>query len=334
METEKEQEDITENTKSKEKVKVKPKMVDIAIQTDNENDIKKQLFGDKIKLKNIKKIVLGGGFFKGYCLLGLYEFLLDNNIHKQINTIIGSSVGSIVGLCMNLDYNKEDIKSLITKLDFSNYENFTTENIINFTTNFGLDDGSKIVQLLKQLISYKTNNCYITFKQLYEFTNKTLIITGTNLETCNCEYFSHLTTPNMQVWLAVRISISVPIFYNKVEYNGKQYIDGAASSNCAIEFIEDYLKLPLNDVLCVSLPSEKNVESISHRQNTDSYSLPSYILDLISCFKFHDNFRMDKYYYNTLELKVDFPFYKSKITLEEKMFLFKKGYKITEEFFN
>ena len=88
---------------------------------------------------------------------------------------------------------------------------------------------------LLKILYLKTNNCYITFKQLYDIFKKNLIITEQILKSKKTEYFSHLTNPDMPVWLAIRISTSYPIFYNIVEYNNNKYIDGAVSSNCSIE---------------------------------------------------------------------------------------------------
>lgn len=288
-----------------------------------------------IKIENIKKVVFGGGFLKGYSLLGCITYLIENNIHKQITTIIGSSAGALAALCLCLDYNVNELKILLKDINFNDYENFTTENILNFTMYFGLDDGAKMIQFIKKLIEYKTKSCYITFGQLFKQNNKLLVITGTNLKTRCCEYFSHLTTPDMPVWIAIRISISFPIFYNKVEYNGNHYIDGAASSNCAIEFIEDNMKETIEDTLCIILFNMKSLGNEMNQPETpEMYSMYNYIMDLMSSLRFHDINRLKKYKYNLLDIDVKFELYKSNITLNDKLYLFNTGYQQIKQFFS
>lgn len=292
-----------------------------------------------IKLENVKKIVFGGGFLKGYSLLGCIKYLIEKGIHKQIKTMIGSSAGALCAICLCLDYSIKEIEYLVKELNFNDYENFSTENILNFTIHFGLDDGTKMAQLIKKIIAYKTKNCYITFSQLNKRNGKTLVITGTNLKTRCCEYFSYLTTPDMPIWLALRISISFPIFYNKVEYNSNHYIDGAASSNCAIEFIEDNMNETIEDTLCVILFNMNSLNKQEQQKqlqsnNNEYYSIYNYMMDLMSSLRFQDMNRFKKYKYNLLDIDVDFEMYKSNIKLEEKMFLFEKGYEKIKEFFN
>ena len=90
-----------------------------------------------------------------------------------------------------------------------------------------------------RLESTKTNNEDITFKELYEKFPKKLIILGSNL-TKNCvEYFSVDHTPDMPVYLAIRISTSFPLVFEKVMYNDNIYIDGGLLMNYPIEYFEN-----------------------------------------------------------------------------------------------
>ena len=48
--------------------------------------------------------------------------------------------------------------------------------------------------------------------------DKKLILTGTCLNTKNVEYFSYKTHPEMKLIDAIRITVSIPLIYNKVEF--------------------------------------------------------------------------------------------------------------------
>ena len=52
-------------------------------------------------------LVLSGGGIKGIAQIGAIKYLADSGILKNINYIIGTSVGSIIGLfvCLKLEIN-------------------------------------------------------------------------------------------------------------------------------------------------------------------------------------------------------------------------------------
>lgn len=295
-----------------------------------------QELGKTIKLKNIKKLVFGGGFLKGYALYGCIYFLMENNVLDNVTTYIGSSVGALMLLLLVLDFKCDEIQTILTKYKFKDHENFTIENLMDFTDDFGIDNGEKFAQFIKNIIYEKTKNYYITFKQLYDINKKTFVVTGTHLKLRKCEYFSHLTTPDMPIWIAIRISTSYPFFFTKVNYKGIDYIDGAASSNCSVEFIEDYMHETIEDTLCVVLYNLNKFDTPTKtlvEKQTDNHML-LYIRDLFSSLRYQDFIRFKKYKYNFLELDIDFEFYKSDLSDEEILDLIDKGKEITKSFFN
>lgn len=85
----------------------------------------------------------------------------------------------------------------------------------------------------------------ITFKhqyQLYQLTKKypalgfsKFYVTGTNITKKRLEVFSHKTEPDMEIALAVRISMSIPGFFQSVKYKNCRYVDGGCLSNFPIK---------------------------------------------------------------------------------------------------
>ena len=78
--------------------------------------------------------------------------MLENNIINNVDTLVGSSVGALCALLVSLDYNVNEIEELILSFDFNKYENMTLENMMNFTENFGFDNGEKFSQVIKNII--------------------------------------------------------------------------------------------------------------------------------------------------------------------------------------
>ena len=105
--------------------------------------------------------------FKGYCLCGCIKYMLENNIINNVDTLVGSSVGALCTLLVSLDYNVNEIEKLILSFDFNKYENMTLENMIILQRILVLIMEKNSHKLLK-ILYLKTNNCYITFKQLYD----------------------------------------------------------------------------------------------------------------------------------------------------------------------
>jgi hypothetical protein len=92
------------------------------------------------------------------------------------------------------------------------------------------------ITLLVQRLE-KINLKCITFAD-FNFLNKILpekvkqlVLTGTNIDDKCLEYFSAITTPDMEVALAVRISASFPMVFKSVSYNNKNFADGGIINN-------------------------------------------------------------------------------------------------------
>ena len=115
------------------------------------------------------------------------------------------------------------IEEFINKINFNQLMNF---NIKNLYCNYGLNDGSTIINLLISFLNKKNFNQNLTFKELYERTNNILIINSSNITKKINEVFDYLLTPDMEILKAVRMSISVPFIFSPVKFNNCLYVDG------------------------------------------------------------------------------------------------------------
>lgn len=89
----------------------------------------------------------------------------------------------------------------------------------------------------------------ITFKELYELTNKELIISVSNINDKKVEYFNYKNYPNFEVLLSLRMSFSIPFIFSPVIYNNKYYIDGSCLDDliCNKENNDNCLYLYINN---------------------------------------------------------------------------------------
>jgi predicted patatin/cPLA2 family phospholipase len=172
----------------------------------------------------IENLVFSGGGLRGLAFIGAYKFLQKKHLLKNLKAISGCSAGSIIGFLININIFYKDLIPFITEIDFEELQNF---DYINFINNFGIEKGIKLIDKIKELLKQKNININITFKELYELTNKILTIAVVNITKGNVEYQNYMTTPNLSVILSVRMSTSIPLLFSPILYNNFYYVDGA-----------------------------------------------------------------------------------------------------------
>ena len=74
---------------------------------------------------------------------------------------------------MVLGYTPNEIYELLIGLDYLKVSSIDTDLLLDYYSNFGVDNGNKVVKLIKLLIEKKVGNPEITFKELHSITGKT-----------------------------------------------------------------------------------------------------------------------------------------------------------------
>jgi NTE family protein len=207
---------------------------DINIILDNEIDTVLDKTAKKIKTKTI--LVLSGGSFKGVAQLGALHCLKKHNLLGSISTIAATSVGSITGVLYCAGYSPMEVYKYVKLVNFDQCTKIDTNKII---TKFGLDDGVRLIFVITKMLTAKGFDSDITFKQFYEKTKITFIVTGACVNDKKAYYFSHKTYPDMKVMDAVRISISIPVVFTPCSYEGKFFVDGGCIDNFPISLFSD-----------------------------------------------------------------------------------------------
>jgi len=191
-------------------------------------------------LINIKKerdiLVLSGGATKGVAQLGAMYCLKKYGMLSNIKIISATSVGSMNGLLYSIGYQPLELYKFIKLIDFERVKNIAMQNII---TKYGLDDGSRMILIIRKLMSAKGCDPDITFIDLHKKTGITFIVSGSCINDKKVYYFSHINNPNMKVIDAVRISTAFPIAFTPFMYDGKMFIDGGCIDNFPIHLFNN-----------------------------------------------------------------------------------------------
>ena len=170
----------------------------------------------------MKYIAIGGGGFKAYTYVGaLKKFDLQN-----VKAVSGSSAGSIIGFFVCLTKKYQNIEKIAIEKQNRIFESNDID-IHNFLPLYGLNTGQNIEKKLENLCEEYCGTRRPTFNEFIDKTGVDFYVSTTNLTKRTCEYFCNKTTPDFDVISAIRMSISIPLYFTPVEYNGDTYIDGS-----------------------------------------------------------------------------------------------------------
>ena len=190
-------------------------------------------------------ICMSGAGIKGMAFIGAIDYLNKKkfiNI-ENIKNWAGTSSGSIIAYIFVCGFSISEIENFIIEFDFTKIN--PDISIDNIFYNHGISDGNRAEFILRSFIQHKFNVDDITFSELYKLTNKNLLIIGTNFTNACEEVFSHNNTPDMSVITAVRISMSLPVFFTPVLYNNCYYVDGSLKNNFPINYCNKYTTIGL-----------------------------------------------------------------------------------------
>lgn len=185
----------------------------------------------------IDSIVISGGGLHGIMILGALQNAIDQNILilNNIDLFVGTSIGSMIAYFLIIGLYPTEIVSHLIR-----HQKELNEMAIKFSMMrlVKLEGGiafSYIQSILEQITLHKTGTLF-TLKSLYDKFNKTLVCTVYNYTTRQVEYVSHENYPDLPCILAIKMSCSLPIIFEKCIYNDNHYIDGGVYDNLSIHY--------------------------------------------------------------------------------------------------
>lgn len=210
-----------------------------------------------MKNTNYKNLVFEGGGVKGIAYGGALDVLDSSGILKNITRVAGTSAGAINATLLALGYTSSEVSDLIAKTNFKNFEDnswFFPTNITRILRKYGWNKGDAFHQWIGEQINNKTQNKNFTFSQLKEAIDnghdsfRDLYVVATNLSQQKSVVFSHETTPDMPIKDAVRMSMSIPLYFAAFKLSNDMMVDGGVSYNYPINIFdnEKYLANPAN----------------------------------------------------------------------------------------
>ena len=239
----------------------------------------------------IKNLVFSGGGVKGYSFIGCLRALEELKILGNIEAISATSVGALFSILYIIGYDSKELEQIFTNINIDNLQNFE---ILNFKNNYGFDNGENMMKFLKVLFIEKGFDINITFLELYQKTKIKFIVTGTNISKQKINYFNYEDNPDMEILMALRITMSIPIIYEYVTYNNNIYVDGGLLDDYPI----DYFRKDANNTIGFLM--------YDYSETLNIEKLDEYLYSFLFCLlKKVNKFKKKIYKENTIIIKQD-----------------------------
>lgn len=195
---------------------------------------------------NFKNLVFEGGGVKGIAYVGALDELNKRGILPNIERVGGASAGAINALLIGLNFSSARIHEILYNLDFNDFldgSDSVLKNTLRLVEKYGWYKGDFFRSWISELIKEKTGNSESTFKDIQLMKEKKdfkdLYFLGTDLSTGYSEIYSHEKNEDMIVADAVRISMSIPLFFAAVKKSNHDIcVDGGLLANYPIKLFD------------------------------------------------------------------------------------------------
>ena len=228
---------------------------------------------------HFRNLIFEGGGVKGIAYVGAMQVLEGKGILSNIQRVGGTSAGAINATLFALGFTNIEQRGILGNLNFNNFMDDSWgvfRDIDRLINKFGWYKGDFFHQWISQHIKKKLGNANATFRDLRDAAKPDLYVYGTNLSTCFGEVFSVEHTPTVRIADAVRISMSIPLFFAAFRnLRNDVYVDGGVLNNFPIKLF-DRLKYisPENQArMAVKRPhyEEENKHFLRKHPNSSPY---------------------------------------------------------------
>jgi len=189
----------------------------------------------------IKHIVISGGGPSMLQSLGAIQYLEKQDFinMNNIDTIYGTSSGTLVGILICLKYDWETINDYILIRPWQDVFSIKAENIFDAYSKKGIFDIKLIEKCLKPLLDAKDLSMNITLKELYEYSKIEMHFFTFEINHFQLEDISYLTHPDLCLTVAVQMTCGLPILLTPVCIDNKCYTDGGIICNYSLKYCVD-----------------------------------------------------------------------------------------------
>ena len=229
----------------------------------------------------IKHLVISGGGPLGLRYLGALEKLEQTNFWKleNIESIYGTSIGSIIGAFICLKYDWETLNKYIIERPWHDAFKVNAKQIFDSYYNKGLFDKKLAEIIFKPLLQAKDLNLNITLQEFYEYSKIDLHIFTFELNKFETVELSHTTHPELTLLQALTMSSALPGIFMPTIIDNCCYVDGGVMCNYPLnQCLRDHTNK--DEILGIKSSFDKETDSFKNVEVTQDTSLLEYVICL------------------------------------------------------
>jgi predicted acylesterase/phospholipase RssA len=225
----------------------------------------------------IKHLVFSGGGPAGFIFYGALKELNKNKVweFKNIESIYSTSIGSLIALIVILNYEWSWMDDFMIKRPWDKTLNLdNTDHLLNIINDKGAIGDEIISEVIKPLLFGRDLKENITLKELYEYSNIDFHIFTTNINTTDTFEkidLSHKTYPNLTLFQAITMSVSIPIIFKSICIDNKCYMDGGITNNFPLNDCLNDTNCHNNEILAFFSNTTYNSSNITNDTSTIDY---------------------------------------------------------------
>lgn len=196
-----------------------------------------------------RNLVFKGGGVRGIAYMGAVEVLEELGLMDNIDRVAGTSAGAIAATLVSFRLDIAKTWTLFNTLDYTKFTHKSTgllkllewrddESYRRFFTQYGWHSSLPFYRWMEDVIAEQCDgNRRATFADFQRRGFRDLYIVAANVSRHRAEVFSAIHTPDVAVADAVRMSMSMPIYFEALRFDGQQfgqgdyYVDGGLYDN-------------------------------------------------------------------------------------------------------
>ncbi len=239
------------------------------------------LFSFQVSAQQPRNLVFEGAGVRGLAYAGAVAALEERNILGDVKRVGGTSAGAIIALALSLNYNSTEIETIVSEMKLQKFNDgrfFFIGGLSRMRKDYGWYRGEAFLRWLGEIIEKKTGTSDITFAELTNRGFRQLYVTGTSLNNQRLIVFSSENYPDMKIKDAVRISMSIPLYFRAVCIDEKGVvcncrkspyadlvIDGGMTGNYPITMFDSVdasgIRIANRETLGIKIDTPEQIES-------------------------------------------------------------------------
>lgn len=183
-----------------------------------------------------REVVLSGGGTGGLAMLGALQWLYVHGHLRHVTRWVTASVGALLATLCLAGYTPSTTYAVLSAMPFAEMaDDFTADCILGFFDAMGAMEPTRVIRLLRVMLA-KRGYVDVTLAAFAERTGTELVVTGYSVTRGETVAFDARSHPTMPLVTACRISMSAPLLFRPVVYEGEMYVDGATTEHVPVRF--------------------------------------------------------------------------------------------------